>query len=66
MKQRASDSGRDGDQIALAGENFDLASPGEFEEIDGAAIADAGHREFVGGYRGHVWQQFARVDEEFK
>lgn len=48
----------------MAGEDFDLAGAGEFGEVDGASAADAGGGGFVGGNRGELGQELARVDEE--
>jgi hypothetical protein len=42
VEQGAGDAGGDGDQVALAVEDFDLAGAREFGEIDGASPADAG------------------------
>src|SRR5260370_19913310 len=64
MKQRAGYAGGDGDEVALAGEDFDLAGAGEVGEVDGAAAADAGGGGVVGGDRGEMRQELARVDEE--
>ena len=66
VEEGACYAGGDGNQVALAGEDFDLAGAGEFEEIDGASVADAGGGELVGGYRGHLRKELAWVDEEFK
>lgn len=64
MKERAGDAGGDGDQVALPGENLDLASAGEFWEIDGASGADAVDGGIVGGDRGKVREELARVDAQ--
>lgn len=66
VEEGAGYAGGDGNQVALAGENFDLAGAGKFEEIDRASVANTGHRELVGGYRRHLREQFPWVDEEFK
>ena len=63
MKQGAGDAGGDGEEIALSGEDLDLARAGEFEEIDGASGADAGGGGFVGGDGGKLRQQPAGMDE---
>ena len=56
----------DRNQVALAGEDFYVTGPGEFEEIDGASVTDSGNREFVRGYGRHLREEFTRVDEELK
>ena len=63
MEERAGYAGGDGDQVALAGEHFDLPGAGEFGEIDGAPTADAGDRKLVSHDAGHVGQQLTGVDE---
>jgi hypothetical protein len=62
MEQRAGDAGGDGDQVALPSEDFDLAGAGEFWEVDGASGANAVGGEIVGGDRGKVREELARVD----
>ena len=48
MEEGAGDAGRDGDQVGLAGEDFDLGVAGEVGEIDGASeIGRASCRERV-------------------
>ena len=64
MKQRAGYAGGDGEEFPLSGEDFDLAGAGEFGEIDGASVTDAGGGEFVGGDGGELGEELARVDEE--
>jgi hypothetical protein len=64
MEEGAGDAGGDGEQVGLAGEDFDLAGAGEFGEVDGASAADAGGGGFVGGDGGKLGQELARVDEE--
>ena len=64
MEEGAGNAGGDGDEIALPGEDFDLAGTGEFGEINGASVADAGDGGFVGGDAGKLRQELARVDEE--
>ena len=64
MEQGAGDAGGDGDQFALAGEDFDLAGAGEFGKVDGSAAADAGGGGFVGGDGGKLRQELAGVNEE--
>lgn len=64
MEQCAGDSVGNGDQVALAVEDFDLAGAGEVGKVDGASAADAGGGGFVGGDRGKVWEELAGVDEE--
>ena len=64
MEEGAGDAGGDGDQVALTGEDFDLAGAGEFGEVDGASAADAGDGGFVGGDGGESGEEGARVDEE--
>jgi hypothetical protein len=54
----------DGDQVALAGENFNLASAGKVGEIDGASAADADGGGLVGSDRWEVGEQFSGMDEE--
>jgi hypothetical protein len=63
MEQRAGYSGGYGYQFPLALEDLYLAGAGEFGEVDGATGADAGGGGFVGGYRGKLGQELARVDE---
>jgi hypothetical protein len=48
----------------LSGEDFDLAGAGEFGEVDGASVADAGGGGFVGGDGGELGEELARVDEQ--
>jgi hypothetical protein len=64
VEEGAGYAGGDGDEIALSGEDFDLAGAGEFGEVDGASAADAGGCEFVGGDGGELGEEFAGVDEE--
>jgi len=64
MEQGAGYAGGDGDEIALSVEDFDLAGAGEFREVNGAAIADAGGGGVVGGDGGELGQELAGVDEE--
>ena len=64
MEEGAGYARGDGDQFPLAAEDFDLASLGEFGQIDGASAADAEDGGFVGGDRWEVGEQFAGVDEE--
>ncbi len=64
MEEGAGDAGRDGDQVGLAGEDFDLGVAGEVGEIDGASAADAGDGGVVGGDGGERGEKFAGVDEE--
>ena len=64
VEECAGYAGGDGDQIALAVEDFDLAGAGEFGKVDGAAAADAGGGGFVGGDGGKLRQELAGVDEE--
>ena len=64
MEQGAGYAGGDGNQFALAAEDFDLAGAGEFGEIDGASAADASGGEFVGGDGGKMGQQLAGMDEQ--
>jgi len=45
-------------------EDFDLTGAGEFGEVDGASAADAGGGRVVGGDRGKLRQELARMDEE--
>ncbi len=64
VEEGAGYAGGDGDEVALSVEDFDLAGAGEFGEIDGASVADAGGGGFVGGDGGELGQELARVDEE--
>ena len=64
MEEGAGDAGGDGDEVALALEDFDLGRARVVGEIDGASAADAGSGEVVGGDRGKVRKKLARVDEE--
>jgi hypothetical protein len=64
MKQGAGDPGRDGEQVALSEEDFDLAGAGEFGKVDGAAAADAGGGGLVGGNGGELWKELAWVDKK--
>ncbi len=66
MEESSRDSGGDGDQVALAGEDFYVAGAGEIREIDGASGTDSGGCGFVSGDTGHLRQEFAGVDGEFK
>ena len=50
MEESAGYAGGDGDEVALSGEDFDLAGAGEVGEVDGASAADAGGGEFIGGH----------------
>ncbi len=62
MEEGAGYAGGDGDQVALAGEDFDLAGAGEVGEVDGASAADAGDGGLVGGDGGELGEQFSWVD----
>ncbi|MGC2709374.1 MAG: hypothetical protein WA252_09610 [Candidatus Sulfotelmatobacter sp.] len=64
MEQAAGHTGRDGDQVGLVGEDFNLAGAGEFGEVDGASVADAGGCGSVSSNAGKLWEQLARVDKE--
>ncbi len=64
MEEGAGYAGGDGDEVALAGEDFDLAGAGEVGEVDGASAADAGDGGLVGGDGGELREQFSGVDEE--
>ena len=64
VEKSASDAGGDGEEIALAGEDFDLAGAGEFGEVDGASSADTGGGGLVRGDAGKIREQFAGVNEE--
>ena len=64
MEEGAGDAGGDGDEVALAAEDFDLAGAGEFGEVNGASATDAGDGGFVGGNARKVGEQFAGVDEK--
>jgi hypothetical protein len=50
----------------LVCEDFDLAGTGHFREINGASGANAGGGGLVSGDAGHLRQQFAGMDTEFK
>ena len=65
MEQGAGYAGGDRDQVALAGEHFDLAGAGEFGEIDGTSGTDASGTELVSSDAGQLREEFARVDEDF-
>ena len=54
VEQGAGHAGGDGDEVYLAGEDFDLTGAGDVGEIDGASAADAGGGGFVGGDGGNV------------
>src|SRR5258708_152724 len=64
VEEGAGYAGGDGDKVALSVEDFDLAGAGEFGEIDGASVADAGGGGFVGGDGGKLGEELAGVDEE--
>ena len=64
MEEGAGYAGGNGDQVALALEDFDLAGAGEVGKVDGAAAADAGGGGFVGGDGGKLRQELAGMDEE--
>ena len=64
MEERSGYPRCDGDEVALAGEDFDLAGAREVGEIDGASGADAGGGGFVGGDGWEMRQEFALVDEK--
>jgi hypothetical protein len=64
VEESAGDASGDGQEVALAGEDFDLAGTGEFGEVDGASAANAGGGGFVGGDGGKLREELARVDEE--
>src|SRR5579859_649380 len=65
MEKRASHTSGDRDQIALAGEHFDLRGAGDIQEIHGAAGTDASDGGFVGSDGWEVRKEFARMDKEF-
>src|SRR6267154_5594799 len=64
MEESAGDAGGNGDQVALAVEDFDLPRAGEFGEVDGASAADAGGGRLVGGDGRKVRQELTRVNEK--
>ena len=64
MEEGAGDAGSDGDEVALALEDFDLGRARVVGEIDGASATDAGGGEVVGGDRGEVGKELARVEKE--
>jgi len=64
MKQGAGDPGRDGQQVALSEEDFDLAGAGEFGKVDRAAAANARGGGFVRGNGGELWKELAWVDKK--
>ena len=64
MEEGAGYAGGDGDQVALSGEDFDLAGAGEFGEVDRASGTNARCGGFVGGDGGEIGQEFAGVDEK--
>ncbi len=64
MEQGAGDAGGDGQEVALSGEDFDLAGAGEFGEVDWASAADAGGGGFVGGDGRKLGEELAGMDEE--
>lgn len=64
VEEGSGDAGGDGEEFGLAGEDFDLAGAGYVGKVDGASAADAGGGGFVGGDRGKLREQLARVDEE--
>ena len=64
MEESAGHAGGYGDEVALAGEDFDLAGAGESGEVDGASAADSGGGGFVGGDGGELGEKLAGVDEE--
>ncbi len=64
MEERAGYAGRDGDEVALSVEDFDLTGAREFGKVDGASAADAGGGGFVGGDGRKLGQELAGVNEE--
>jgi len=64
MEEGSGDAVGNGDQVALAVEDFDLAGAGKVGKVDGASAADAGGGGLVGGDTRKVGQELARVDEE--
>jgi len=66
VKECARYSRSNSNQVALAGENFDLAGTREFGQIYRTSVANAGSVEFVGRHRRHLWEQFTWMNEELK
>lgn len=52
------------DQVALAGEDFNLAGAGEFGEVHCASAADVGRGHLIGCNCGQSGQQFARMNAQ--
>ena len=64
MKERTRDSSGDGDQVALAREDFDLTGAGEFGQVYRASIANLGGGHFVSSDRWERWKQLSWVHEQ--
>src|SRR5258708_22381487 len=64
MKEGVGDAGSNGDEIALALGNFDLACAREVGKIDGTSATDAGGGGFVGSDGWKLRQQLAGGDEQ--
>lgn len=54
VEQGAGYAGGYSQEVALAGENFDLTGAGGVGEVDGASGADAGGGQLVGGDAGEL------------
>ena len=65
MEERAGDSRRDGNEVALSRKDFDLAGAGELQQINRPPTADVSSRHFVNGDGRKCWKQLAGMDEEF-
>ena len=64
MKQRPGDAGRDGQEFALAGKDFNLQCARDVRKVGGAAASDPGGGGFVGSNRGKLREEFSGMKEE--
>src|SRR6266446_4837291 len=64
VEERACDSGRDGNQIALAVEHLYLWSARHLRQIHGAATADEGGTFFIGGDVRQLRHQLSGMDKQ--
>src|SRR5689334_7412916 len=65
LKKRSRDASRDADQFPLPVKHLDQLGFRELRQIHGAPIADLHRTLIIRANAGQVWQQFARMYEEF-
>jgi len=63
VKQRARHARGDAKQLALIGENLDLAGTRVVRKVDRTSVANMRGSEFVSGNRGELRKKLAGMDE---